>query len=55
MNAAHQSMQGAALFISEQIKDSYEKSSKEFSEGVQTAIADLIDGIPMLALPLMAD
>ncbi|OPL11623.1 MAG: hypothetical protein AVO38_15695 [delta proteobacterium ML8_D] len=45
MNDAHQSMQGAALYISQQIKDSYEKSSKEFSEGVQTAIADLIDHI----------
>jgi ABC-type transporter Mla subunit MlaD len=45
MNEAHQNMQGAALYISEQIKESYANSSKEFTEGVQSAIADLVNGI----------
>jgi methyl-accepting chemotaxis protein len=45
MNEAHQNMQRAALYISEQIKDSYKKSSQEFSEGIQAAIDELKDSI----------
>jgi ABC-type transporter Mla subunit MlaD len=41
----HSQMQGAALYIADQIKESYEKSGKEFSQGVQGAIRELRSGI----------
>lgn len=42
---AQSQMQGAALYIADQIKTSYENSGKEFSEGVQAAIGELRSGI----------
>jgi len=45
MKDAHSQMQGAAVYIAKQIKTSYEKSGKDFSNGVQAAIGDLRSGI----------
>lgn len=45
MNDAHRQMHGAAAYIAEQIKGSYETSSKDFSEGVKAAIDQLKSGI----------
>ncbi|WP_457572505.1 anti-phage ZorAB system protein ZorA [Desulfovulcanus sp.] len=45
MREVHGQMHGAAAYIAEQIKESYEKSGKNFNEGVQTAINELKAGI----------
>ena len=45
MNTAHNQMQAAAVFISEQIKSTYEKSSSDFSEGMKEVLAELQTGI----------
>ena len=45
MNESQRQLQGAAAYIAEQIKTSYEKSGKEFSDGVLAAINELKTGI----------
>jgi len=42
---ANSQMQGAAVYIADQIKNSYEKSGKDFSDGVQAAVGELRSGI----------
>lgn len=45
MQHTHKQMQGAAIYISEQIKESYKESSDSFKEGIQSAISELKEGI----------
>ena len=45
MNSAQKSMQSTALYIASQIKDVYEKSGAEFSEGIKIATTSLSNGI----------
>ena len=42
---ANSEMRGAALYIADQIKTSYERSGKDFTDGVQTAVGELRSGM----------